>query len=94
MKRCLATWLYEFEFKKIQWNVISRQGRFWKTPKHGRYYWCRLHTKKVRKDFEKENLGEYHDLNIQSGTLCTWELYLGTYYLTDVFEILVLKYMI
>ena len=60
--------------QKVQWNVISRQGRFWKTPKHGRYYWCRLHTKKVCKDCEKENLGEYHDLNIQSGALCTWEL--------------------
>ena len=58
----------------------SSMKRYFKTrkilkdTKHGRYYWCRLHTKKVCKDCEKENLGEYHDLNIQSGALCTWEL--------------------
>ena len=32
------------------------------------------YIQKKSRDCEKENLGEYHDLNIQSGALCTWEL--------------------
>ena len=28
-----------------------------------------VHAKRVRKDFEIENLGEYHDLYVQSDTL-------------------------
>ena len=27
------------------------------------------HTKRIRKDFEMRNLGDYHDLYIQSNTL-------------------------
>ena len=35
-----------------------------------------VHTKRVRKDFEIQNLSEYHDLYVQSDTLM----------LDDVFE--------
>ena len=44
------------------------------------------HAKRVCKDFEKKNLGEYHDLYIQSDTLLL-AVYLKT------LEIYVLKYM-
>ena len=30
---------------------------------------CKKHTKRIRKDFEMRNLGDYHDLYIQSNTL-------------------------
>ena len=40
------------------------QKKILQSPKHGRYYKCRLHihTKIVCKDFEVKNLDEYHDL--------------------------------
>ena len=50
---------------KIQWNIITLKRRFLIT-KYGTYYTC---AKSVCKDFETENLGEYHDLYVQSNTL-------------------------
>ena len=48
--------------------------RFLQSLNYGRYNWCR--TCAHRKSFEIKNLGEYHDLYVQSNTLL----------LADVFE--------
>ena len=38
--------------------------------KYGRYYWCRLRAcRNSLQDFEVKNIGEYHDLYVQSNTL-------------------------
>ena len=35
------------------------------------------YTKKVCKDFEIKNLGEYHDLHVQSDTLLSADVFMG-----------------
>ena len=43
--------------------LLLRKGVY--QLKHERYYRCRLHAdRRVFKDFEIKNLGEYHDLNL------------------------------
>ena len=44
--------------------------------KYGRYYWSKLRTRSLCKDFEINTLGEYHDLYVQSNIL----------FLADAFE--------
>ena len=58
-------------------TLLSEKKRFLQSPKHGRYYWCRLHACKIFcKDFKIKNLRKYYDLYLQSDTLL----------LVDVFE--------
>ena len=48
------------------------------------------HAKKVCKDFEIKNLGEYHDLHVQSDTFL---FIIVKYIIFENFKISVLKYM-
>ena len=66
MKRCLSLWIYAWLWK-IQWKVIT-----WKRKKKEDLYSHLIiehiadadyaHAKRVCKDFEIKNLGEYHDI--------------------------------
>ena len=68
-KRCLSIWIYGW-LGKIQWNIITWKRRFLQSLKYWRYYQCRLPVcKKSLLSFEIKNLGEYHDLHVQSSTL-------------------------
>ena len=46
--------------------------RFLKSPKHGRDY---IHTKRICKDFEIKNLGECHNLYVQSNKLLLADIF-------------------
>ena len=68
-RRCLPIGIHWW-LGKIQWNFTTWKTILLQSPKHSRYYWCRLYfAKRVCKDFEIKNLGEYHDLHVQSNTL-------------------------
>ena len=67
----MNTWMIR---KKTQWHIIVWERRFLQSPKHGRRSYT--HAKRVCNNFEKKNLGEYHDLYLQSDTL----------FLVDVFN--------
>ena len=63
--------------EKIEWNIITWKKTFLQSVNmedisDAEY----AHTKEVFKDFEIENLGEYHDLCIENDTLL----------LDDIFE--------
>ena len=77
MKRCLFLCMYGWLIK-IKWNIITWKRIILQSFKYGRFYWCRLCTrKKCLKEFDIKNLGEYHDLYVEGNTLM----------LADVFEI-------
>ena len=70
MKRCISLWIYGW-LGKIQWSIITLKKIF---------FYSHLnteditdadypHAKKVSKDFEIKNLGEYYHLYVQSDTL-------------------------
>ena len=61
---------------KTQWNVIILKGRLLQSPKHGKYYWCRIHICRKNLQIKIKYLGKYHDFYIQSDT--SWSI--------DVFE--------
>ena len=39
----IDTWMI---WKKNQWNIITWERRFLESSNFGRYYWCRLYTRK------------------------------------------------
>ena len=49
-KSCLSLWIYGW-LGKIQWNIVTCKRRFLQSLKYGRYYWSKLCTKRVSKDF-------------------------------------------
>ena len=68
-KRCLSLWIYGW-LGEIQWNMVAWKRRFLQSLKYGRYcYVDYTHAKRVCKDFEIKDLGQYHDLYVQSNTL-------------------------
>ena len=64
---------YMDDCKKFNETTLPKKEEFYSHLKYGRYY---VHARKVYKDFEIKNLGEYNDLHLKSGTL----------FLADVFE--------
>ena len=67
MKRCLSLWIYGW-LGKTKSHIATWERLFLQSLKYGRY--CTdTHTKGVCKDFETENLGEYHDLHVKSDTV-------------------------
>ena len=63
---CLSLWLYGW-LGKIQWNIVAWKRTFLQPLKieeisEADY----VHAKRACKDFEKRDLGEYHDLYVQS----------------------------
>ena len=74
---------------KIQWNFVTRKIKIFKSPihEHGTNYWFRLHAyKRFWKYFKIRNLGDYHDLCVQSDALMLADV-------LKTFETCVLKYM-
>ena len=78
MKRCLPISIYEW-LGKLQLNFITEKIRVLQSPKHGRYYECRLQARKkhatVSKDFKIKSLGKHHDLYVQSNTLLSADVF-------------------
>ena len=64
VKWCLSLWIYGW-LGRIQWNFITWKRRFIQSLKYADY----VLAKRVCKDFEIKNLGEYHDSYAESNTL-------------------------
>ena len=70
MKSCLSLWIYGW-LGKISRNIITWKSRFLQSFKYGRHTDADYgQGKKVCKDFEIKNLGEYYDLYVQSDNCC------------------------
>ena len=62
--------MYIWMIVKNSIKIIMWTRRVLQLLKYERYYWYRLGACKKSKDFEIKNLGEYHDLYVQSNTWC------------------------
>ena len=73
-----GVYLYEYMDDCDKFNGISFPEKSFvlRSLKYGRYYWSKLRSRNLCRIFEKNTLGEYHDLYVQNDTLL----------LADVFE--------
>ena len=55
--------------------VVVREKRYLQSSKYARYYWYRLRTQTVCKDFEIMHLGKCHDLYVKSHTLLVLDVF-------------------
>ena len=69
MKRCLFLWTYRW-LGKINETSLPEKEDFYSNLDMGDITDADYaYTKRVYKDFEIKNIGEYHDLHVQSDTL-------------------------
>ena len=68
----LLLWKSVHSYENI---VVVREKRYLQSSKYARYYWYRLRTQTVCKDFEIMHLGKCHDLYVKSYTLLVLDVF-------------------
>ena len=68
MKRCLSLWIYGWLGKFKETTLPEKENFYSHSNMEDITNADYIHIKRVCKDFEIKNLGEYHDLYVQSNT--------------------------